>query len=109
MKSQHTFQASQWLESCGSNEQPRGILELIRAFPWNGSLWNAPGIGFPGASQSRNLGGKVAADVVEALIGVVYETLGPSEISYWLAYLGLLPGHPKVSSHRWGQLPYKLP
>lgn len=78
----------------------RSVTESIRAFAYDRALWRPPGFERHAVLEEVTLGGKKAADALEALIAVVFEAAGDVVAEAWLAYLGILPKLPIVRTLR---------
>jgi hypothetical protein len=76
----------------------RGVVESLRLHHFQlNSTWHPPGLAQAFAPPCREgISGKRAADALEALIGIVYESVGLDGISDWLSSMYLLPKRDRV-------------
>eukprot|EP00892_Ulva_mutabilis_P005977 jgi/Ulvmu1/3751/UM174_0008.1 len=96
------FRVAVWTKDINSPHPPtyspstwraRSITESIRAFRYDRAHWRPPGFEQHAVPQRAELAGKKAADALEALIGIVFETAGEVATELWLHHLGMLPGY----------------
>ena len=77
----------------GSGNESISIASSLRFLPFRlNQTWRPPGMTAPPDGIIRsNVKGKVVADGMEALLGVVYESAGPAVTLHWLQRLRILP------------------
>jgi dsRNA-specific ribonuclease len=75
-----------------AEERGQGVRECMRVYPYDFEFWAPPGLcTAPEQPEVITFRNKKLADVMEALIGVLFESAGMQEVMRWLLLFGILP------------------
>lgn len=75
----------------------QGVRQCMRTAAYDLDMWGPPGlINAPPHRETKKLRNKKLSDVMEALIGVLFEAAGMRVTMKWMEHLGILPPSHRV-------------
>lgn len=82
-----------------AEERGLGVRQCMRTAPFELENWGPPGLcNAPPQCETKLLRNKRLADVMEALIGILFEAGGMGVATKWMEHYGILPASEPVRS-----------